>query len=131
MYVFVSIKIRIGTTECFLIILGICSFVPHMMNVAVREGKLNIPMNVTTSFCTVTWSVIPTSDELGPYLITNADCTVAPSLDALYYVNRSGLIIRNSTTTENGHLITTAGLYTAECAGSGNKTGAKLVVVRK
>lgn len=109
--------------------LGYCF--PNMKNIAVREGTLDVTMPVTASSCAVRWAVIPTSDELGPYQLTSSDCTIYQRLEGLYNVNRSDLIIRNSTTSENGQLITTAGLYIAECYESGTKTGAKLTVVRK
>src|SRR6218665_4220627 len=103
---------------------------PNMMNKAVREGTLDVPMNVTASPCAVKLSVVPTTDELGGYQIVGADCTENPTLANLYYVNGSGLTIRNSTTTDNGQPIATTGLYIAECT-DGDRTAQKLVVVRK
>lgn len=114
--------------HCF--ISGYC--LPDVKNKAVREGLYDVPMDTTSRSCTVTWSVVPTSNELSPYQITSSDCTVNPSLGALYYVRQSILMIRNTTTTENGQAISTAGLYIAECyKNSENRTGAKLVVIRK
>lgn len=104
----------------------------NMRNMAVREGTLNVPMNVTSNYnCAVTWSVVPTTDEFGGGEIINPDCVGDPSLEILYSVNASGLIIRNSTTTEAGHPISTSGLYVAECKNNGSRMGAKFVVVRK
>ena len=102
------------------------------MNMAVREGTLDVQMNVTASPCGVTLSVVPTSDEFGGDDIIGPDCLVDSTLVGLYAVNESGLIILNSTTTENGQPISTSGLYIANCNdNSGNRTGAKLVVIRK
>ena len=39
-----------------------------MKNVAVYEGTLDVPMNVTASPCAVALSVVPTSDELHVYM---------------------------------------------------------------
>src|SRR6218665_476130 len=117
-----------------LFILGYCfpNFYEQsiLRNKVVREGTLDVTMNLTAIPCAVTLSVIPITDELSTYQIVGADCTENPTLANLYYVNGSGLTIRNATTTENGQPISTAGLYIAECNG-GNRTGQKLVVVRK
>ncbi len=103
-----------------------------LRNKAVREGTLDVPMNVTAIPCAVTLSVVPTTDEISGYQIFGADCTENPTLANLYYVNGSGLTIRNSTTTDNGQPISTAGLYMVDCNNDGkNITGEKLVVVRK
>lgn len=91
-------------------------------------------MIVTNDLCAVKFSVVPTSNELGPYQITGSDCTVNTNLANLYYVNQSGLIIRNSTATDDKQPISTSGLYIADCGSNdnnGNRSGAKLVVVRK
>jgi len=102
-----------------------------MTNIAVREGTLDVSMIQTNDLCAAKFSVYSTTDEPFPRQITGSDCTVDSNLGALYYVNRSGLIIRNSTTTENGEPISTAGLYMADCNYYENKTGAKLLVIRK
>ena len=102
-----------------------------LMNKAVREGTLDVPMNVTGISCAVTLSVVSTTEEFHLRKIFGSDCTEDSTLANLYYyVNGSGLTIRNATTTENGQPISTAGLYIAEC-NDGSRTGQKLVVVRK
>ena len=106
-------------------ILGDCFL--NMTNRAVREGTINVPMISTIDLCSATFSVVSTSDELSRQQITGSGCTVDATLTNLYYINQSGLIIRNSTTTENGQPISTAGLYMADC--NGNKRGAKLLVI--
>lgn len=105
-----------------------------MKNIAVREGTANVFMNVNSSSCIITLWLTPTSDESGPYPITQSNCEVDSAVNNLYYVNRTSLVILNSTTVEdpdNGFAISTAGIYEAQCQNNGNKTGAKLVVVRK
>ena len=115
-------------------ILGYC--IPNfyeqgiLINKAVREGTLYIPMNVTGISCAVTLSVVSTTQEFSLRKIIAADCTEDPTLANLYCVNGSGIIIRNATTTANGQPISTAGLYLAQCD-DGSRTGQKLVVVRK
>lgn len=98
-----------------------------MKNIAVREGTLDVPINVTASPCGVNLAVFSTTNEPYPQRIIGPDCSVDPTLSDLYYVNRSGLIVLDSTTTENGQPISTAGLYMADC--NGNKRGAKLLVI--
>ena len=100
-------------------------------NIAVRDGTLDVSMIATNDTCALQFSVYPTTDEPFPHQITGPDCTVDSNLDKLYYVNRSGLIIQNSTTTENGEPISTAGFYMAICKNNGVQTGAKLLVIRK
>ena len=103
-----------------------------MKNIAIREGTLDVTMNVTASPCGVNLVIFSTTNEPYPQRILGSDCTVYQTLANLYYVNQSGLIIRISTTTENGHPISTAGLYMADCGNTGSPTeGAKLLVVRK
>lgn len=102
-----------------------------MKNMAVYEGARDIPMTVTASNCGVAWTVVPTSDELGGQEITGSRCAVDPAMAELFYVSRTGLMIRKSTTSENGGPISTAGLYIADCKNNREKTGAKLLVVRK
>ena len=102
------------------------------MNIAVYEGYLNVIMNLTAEPNNVQWTVIPTSDEFGAYQITQYGGYRDPSLIGLFYPNQSGLVILNATTTPNGEdPISTAGLYLADCSNDGNRTAAKLLVVRE
>ena len=101
-----------------------------MKNTAVHEGTLNVTMNINTSDCAVQFAVQSTTDFQTKYILSN--CAVDPTMADLYYVNRSGLIIRNSTTTENGHPISTAGFYAAFCFRDvSSPGGANLLVIRK
>jgi len=70
-----------------------------------------------------------TSNELDTYTISNFGGYKDPTLTGLYDVNQTGLIIKNATT--NGNPIATAGLYIGQCANNPNRTGAKLLIVRK
>lgn len=101
-------------------------------NIAVYEGDLNTLMYFPASPNGVKWINQATSDELTEAQIVNYDDTVNPTYAADYaYSPSAGLTIRNATTTlENGHPMTTAGYYTAQCVG-GNKTNVKVLVVRK
>lgn len=102
-----------------------------MKNTAVREGTLDVTMNINTSDCAVHFSFQSTTD-LQTISINSNNCMVDPTMANLYYVNRSGLVIRNSTTTENGHPVSTAGFYAAFCIRGGSPPGgAKLLVIRK
>ena len=88
-------------------------------------------MNQTANPNNAKWSIIPTSDEFGSYVIWEYGVYGDPPLTGLYYINQSGLVILDATTTPNGQPISSAGLYIAQCANNENRTGAKLVVVRK
>ena|SRR6218665_388765 len=104
----------------------------NLRNLAVYEGDENEIMNLRADPNRVKWTIIPTSDEFDSYPITQYGGYKDPSLAGLFYPNQSGLFILNSTTRPNGQdLISTAGLYIADCEYDGNRTGAKLVVVRK
>src|SRR6218665_173800 len=114
------------------IILG--STVPcpwNLCNIAVYEGDLNTLFYFPASPNAVKWSTLATTDELTEVDIVNYDDTVNPSCTADYAYNSSGLVIKNATTTAaSGHLLSTAGLYTAEWVG-GKEVSFKLLVVRK
>ena len=101
----------------------------NVMNIAVYEGQLNTIMKLSTDPQSVTWSVLPTSEE--PFLQTIIDIgfNKNPSLAQLYDVYQTGLLIKNATTV--GDPISTAGLYVGQCADNQDLTGAKLLVVRK
>jgi|SRR6218665_724076 len=103
--------------------------VSNLKNIAVREGQTNTIMNLYIDPQNVTWKVTPTSDELSSYPIINYGGSRDPTLAGLYDVNQTGLIIKNATT--GGNPISTAGLYIGQCANNPNRTGAKLLVVRK
>src|SRR6218665_2207562 len=100
-------------------------------NIAVREGQTNIIINLYIDPQNVTWKVIPTSDELSSYTIITYGGSRDPTLTGLYDVNQTGLIIKEATTVEYENPISTAGLYIGQCANNPNRTGAKLLVVRK
>lgn len=119
----IIIRIRNG------LILGCC--IPNLKNIAVREGTLDVHMDVIASHCALALWVHPTADESSGYEIINSNCTVDSTLADLYYVNQSGLIIRNSTTTKNGQPTSTSGLYVARCNNIGEIICAKLLVIRK
>ena len=99
------------------------------MNIAVYEGQPNTLMNLSTDPNNVRWKVYPTSNELDPVTISDYDGGRDQSVSGFYDVNEAGLIIKDATT--NGNPIPTAGLYIGQCANNPNKTGAKLLVVRK
>jgi len=101
----------------------------NLKNIAVREGLPNTLMNLYINTNNVKWTVKPTSDELGTYTIINYGGAMDPTLTGLYDVNQTGLIIKDATT--NGYPISTAGLYIGQCVNNPNKTGVKLIVVRK
>ena len=103
-----------------------------LLNIAVYEGDLNVIMNLTADPSNVQWTVIPTSNEFGTYQISGYGGYRNPSLGGLYDLNQSGLVILNATTTPNGEdPISTAGLYLTQCSNYGNRTAAKLLVVRE
>ena len=102
---------------------------PNLKNIAVYENQVNTIFNLSTDPNNVKWTVKPTSDELDTFTISNFGGYRDPTLTALYDVNQTGLIVKDATT--NGNPIATAGLYIGQCANNPNKTGAKLLVVRK
>jgi len=78
----------------------------------------------------VKWTTFATTDELTEVVIVNYDDTVDPNYTADFAYNSSVFAIKNATTTaEPGHELSTAGLYTAECAGK--EVSFKLLVVRE
>jgi len=101
--------------------------VSNVKNVAVRNGQPNTILNLYINPQNVTWKVTPTSDELSSYTISGPGAD--PSVNGLYAVNQTGLIIKDATT--SGNPIATSGIYIGQCVNNPNKTGAKLVVVRK
>ena len=102
----------------------------NLSNIALYEGALNTLIYFPASPNGVKWTTLATTDELTEVDIVNYDDTVDPNYTADYAFNSSGLIIKNATTTaEAGHLLSTAGLYTAECGGQ--EVSFKLLVVRK
>ena len=89
-------------------------------------------MNLTADPNNTSWTIIPSSDEFGSYHISDYGGYRDPSLTGLFYLNESGLVIINPTTTPNGEgPISTSGLYIADRETNGNRTGAKLLVVRE
>ena len=105
---------------------------PNLKNIAVYEGEPNTILNFSTDPRNVTWKVYPTTDELDPRTIIDYGGVRDPTLTGLYDVNQTGLIVKNATTTPNSvNPISSAGLYVGQCASNTNKTGAKLLVVRK
>ena len=100
-------------------------------NTAVKEGDEDTIMGLSTNPQNVSWKVKPTSNETDTYTIINYDGSRDPMLTGLYDVNQTGLIIKESNTVEYTNPISTAGLYIGQCANNPNKTGAKLLVVRK
>jgi len=103
-----------------------------MKNIAVYEGHMNMIMNLAADPNDVRWTIIPTTDEFGSYQISDYDGYRDSSLTGLFYLNESGLVILNATTAPNGEdPISTSGLYIADLETNGNRTGAKLLVVRE
>ena len=99
------------------------------MNIAVYEGEANTGMCLSTDPQSVKWSVLPTSDELDLHTIVDVGYNKNPSFAQLYDVYQTGLVIKKATTM--GDPISTAGLYVGQCANNEERTGAKLLVVRK
>ena len=104
---------------------------PNLKNRAVYEGDENIIMSLSGGPTGVSWKLKATSEELDTYTISDYNGYADPSLTGLFYLNQSGLVILNATTTEYGNPISTAGLYMARCENDGILRGAKLLVVRK
>ena len=78
------------------------------------------------------WTIIPTNDQFGSYPISNYSGYRDPSLTGLFYLNQSGLVILNATTSPNDEgPISTSGLYIADCGNIDSRTGSKFLVVRK
>jgi len=103
-----------------------------MKNIAVYQGDLNMTMNLAADPTDVRWTIIPTSDEFGSYTISDYGGQRDSSLSGLFYPDQSGLVILNATIFPNGEdPISTSGLYIADRETSGNRKGAKLLVVRK
>jgi len=75
--------------------------------------------------------LFPTSDESSTYPLQDGNGTSDPFLVTLFNRIQSGLVILDATTTPSTGLISTSGMYIAQCTKNGNKTGAKLIVVRK
>ena len=103
--------------------------IPNLRNIAVREGQLNTLMNMSSDPNNVKYTVTPTSDELTRYIIRDFDGSGDATVTGLYDVTPTGLNIKTATTA--GNPISTAGLYIGQCANNPNRTGAKLLVVRK
>ena len=74
---------------------------PNLKNIAVYEGYENTMMNQTADPNNAKWSIIPTSDEFGYYVIWEYGVYGDPPLNGLYYINQSGLVILDATTTPN------------------------------
>ena len=105
--------------------------IQNLKNAAVYEGDENIMMSLTADPNNVKWNIIPSSDEFGSYQISDYDGERDPSLAGLFDPDQSGLLIFNATTAPNGEgPISTSGLYIAQCSNNGNRTAAKLLVVR-
>ena len=87
-------------------------------------------MNLYINPQNVSWKFKSTSNELDTYTIISPGGN--NEYPELYNVTQTGLVIKNATTTDgNGNPISTAGLYYAQCTNNPNRTGAKLLVVRK
>ena len=98
----------------------------------VYEGDENIIMSLTADPNNVKWTIKSTSAELDTFTISNYGGYRDPTLTGLFYLNQSGLVILNATTTPNGEgPFSTSGLYIAQCENNVNRTGVKLLVVRK
>ena len=104
---------------------------PNLKNLAAYEGDENTIMNLKGGPTGVSLKIKPTSDELGTYTISDYGGYRDSILTGLFYLNHSGLVILNATTTEYGGPISTAGLYLAQCENDDVRRGAKLLVVRK
>ena len=102
----------------------------NLKNIAAYEGDENIIMNLTGGPIGVSWKIKPNSDELSTYTISNYSGYRDPTLSGLFYLNQSGLVILNATTTDYGGPISTTGLYYTQCESDGIMTGAKLLVIR-
>src|SRR6218665_530564 len=103
-----------------------------MKNIAVYEGDMNTIMNLVADPNDVRGTIIPTTDEFGSYQISDYDGYRDASLTGLFYLNESGLVIINATTSPNDEgPISTSGLYIVDLKTNGNRTGAKLLVVRE
>ena len=100
-------------------------------NTAVTEGDEDTIIGLSTNPQNVSWKVQPTSNETNTYTIIDYDGFKDTTLIRLYDVNQTGLIIKEATTVEYENPISTAGLYIGQCANNPNRTGAKLLVVRK
>lgn len=101
----------------------------NMKNIAVYEDQQDTIMNLYVNPQNVSWKVRSTSDELSNYDIVYYGGAINSEYANLYDVNQTGLIIKSATT--RGNPRATAGLYIGQCANNSNKTGAKLLVVRK
>lgn len=99
------------------------------INLAVYEGTTDILMTCNRN-TNVSYVVKPTTDPLGTYKITNYDEMVTTTLQNLYAVNQTGLIIKTAQGNATIPPISTAGLYVIN-PNATNKVGAKLVVVRE
>ena len=100
------------------------------MNIAVYEGQLNTTIDLSTDPQRVTWRVLPSSDESsGLQNVIGVGCNKNPSFAQLYDAYQTGLVIKNATTV--GNPISTAGLYVGQCGNHPERSGAKLLVVRK
>jgi len=103
----------------------------NLKNTAVYEGDENTVMGLTADPNNVKWTIIPSSDEFGSYTISDYDGYRDLSLVGLFYPDQNGLLILNAATAPNGEgPISTSGLYIAQCSNDGNRTAAKLLVVR-
>ena len=109
------------------VVFSVLQCLSNVKNIAVREGERNAIMNLYVNPQNVSWKVVPTSDELDTLPII--DYGGINNYPTLYDVNQTGLIIKDATT--NGDPFSTAGLYIGQCANNTNRTGAKLLVVRK
>src|SRR6218665_1100969 len=121
-------RLRNAITEIKVLVVG-DQCVSNLMNIAVYEGQLNTRMDLLTDPQSVTWRVLPTTDELFLQTIIDVGCNKDPSVAQLYDAYQTGLLIKNATTI--GDQISTAGLYVGQCGYNQELTGAKLLVVRK
>lgn len=106
------------------------SCIATLKNVAVYQGSLNTLIPSPANPNGVKWSFLGTEEGSIEVEIVNYNGTVNLKYAADYEFRSSHLTIKNATTTvEPGHLLSTAGLYTATC--DGRRFSFKFIVVRK
>lgn len=96
----------------------------------VYEGEENTLISLRAGTINTRWTIKPTSDELGTCTISDYGGCRDSTLTGLFYLNQSGLVIRNATTTDFGNPNSTPGLYIARCPNN-TRTGVKILVVRE
>ena len=88
---------------------------------------MNLPVDPNITW----WAIIPTSNESKMIEISYYGGWRNPTLTGLFYLNQSGLVILNATTSPNDEgPLSTSGLYYVKCSTSENNPAVKLLVVR-